>query len=215
MTSADAIVVVGAAGFIGRALARRLAAAGQNVVAAMRHPVALGDGITLAALGEIGAATDWAPLLPAPARSCISPAAPISPRHRAAALDQRRGCRRGRSLARAAARPGSSALMLLSSIKVLGDASTVAPFPPGRSPASPGDAYGLAKWRIEDGDATALARGPGADRDAAAAGLRPRRQSQFPGASRASSIAACRCRLAASSTAAAWSLSTTLSTSSP
>ena len=40
--------------------------------------------------------------------------------------------------------------MLVSSIKVLGDASDGAPFRAGDRPASPGDAYGFAKWLIEE-----------------------------------------------------------------
>jgi nucleoside-diphosphate-sugar epimerase len=159
MSSADAIVVVGAAGFIGRALARQLAAAGQKVVAAVRHPVALGDGITVAALGEIGAATDWAPLF-AGARAVVHLASRahqplgIAPQHW---IDEEVAA--GAALARAAAAARLERVVLLSSIKVLGEGTADRAYRAGQSPA-PEDEYGLAKWSLETAMETALRDGP-------------------------------------------------------
>ncbi|MGH7094409.1 MAG: NAD-dependent epimerase/dehydratase family protein, partial [Stellaceae bacterium] len=58
------ILVTGAAGFIGRALCRGLAARGHQVVGAVRRaagpPV---EGAALCALGDFAIETDWAPAL--------------------------------------------------------------------------------------------------------------------------------------------------------
>lgn len=59
------ILVTGAGGFIGRALAPALAAAGAQVRAAARHPAKLPSqpGVAAVALPDLAAAADWAPLL--------------------------------------------------------------------------------------------------------------------------------------------------------
>lgn len=159
MSSADAIVVVGGAGFIGRALTRRLAAAGHRVVAAVRQPVALGQGITVAALGEIGAATDWAPLFTG-ARAVVHLA---SRAHQPVGIAPQRWIDEevaaGAALARAAVAARLERVILMSSIKVLGEGAADRPYRAGQSPA-PEDEYGLAKWSLEAAMERALRDGP-------------------------------------------------------
>ncbi len=149
------VVVVGAGGFIGRALVARLAERGAPVSAVVRRPVAVPRGVTLHAIGDITAATDWSPLLHG-ARAVVHLAsrahAPLGADRdwiegEAAAAAQ---------LARAAGRAGVERLVLVSSIKVLGETTDGVPFRAGR-PAAPEDGYGFAKWCIEEAMRTAAA----------------------------------------------------------
>ena len=57
------VVVLGAAGFIGRALTARLVADGLPVVAVTRRAVDLGATVTVRAVGALSAAGDWPSLL--------------------------------------------------------------------------------------------------------------------------------------------------------
>jgi UDP-N-acetyl-alpha-D-quinovosamine dehydrogenase len=149
------IVVVGAGGFIGRALVARLAEHGASVSAVMRRAVAVPRGVTLHAIGDITTATDWPPLLRG-ARAVVHLAARA---HAPLGADQdwiQGEAAAAAQLARAAGRAGIERLVLLSSIKVLGEATDGVPFRAGR-PAAPEDAYGFAKWCIEEAMRTAVA----------------------------------------------------------
>src|SRR6185437_3391623 len=142
------IVIVGAGGFIGRALVARLAERGAAVTAVMRHAAAVPPGVTRHAIGDITGATDWAPLLRG-ARAVVHLAsrahAPLG-----ADLGWIEGdAAAAAQLARDAGHAGVERLVLLSSIKVLGEATDGVPFRAGR-PAAPGDTYGFAKWYIEE-----------------------------------------------------------------
>ena len=142
------IVIVGAGGFIGRALVARLAQRGAPVTAVVRRAVAVPPGVALHTIGDITAATDWAPLLGG-ARAVVHLAsrahAPLG-----ADLGWIEGdAAAAAQLARDAGRAGIERLVLVSSIKVLGEATDGVPFRAGR-PAAPGDTYGFAKWYIEE-----------------------------------------------------------------
>jgi nucleoside-diphosphate-sugar epimerase len=143
------IVVTGGAGFVGRALCARLAAAGASVTAVTRRPETLAAGVGVRAVGDITAATEWAPLL-AGARAVVH----LASRAHAPAAGDALGWIEGeaaaaRALAQAAGRAGVERLIFLSSVKVLGERTDGAAFRADRHPA-PEDVYGLAKWRIEE-----------------------------------------------------------------
>ena len=148
MSSADATVVTGGGGFIGRALTARLAALGRPVVAVVRRPVALGQGIDARAVGEISATTAW-PRLLAGARAVVHLA---SRAHQPAGLAPQRWIDEevalGAALARAAAAAGVERVILMSSIKVLGEGAGERAYR-ADEPAAPEDEYGLAKWSLE------------------------------------------------------------------
>jgi UDP-N-acetyl-alpha-D-quinovosamine dehydrogenase len=148
MTDEAPIVVTGAAGFIGRALVERLARRGAAVMALVRQPVAFGPGITVRAIGDITPATDWSGLV-AGARALVHLAA----RAHAAIEDEQEWIESeaaaAATLARAAAGAGLERIVLVSSIKVLGEATVDLPMRAHRTPA-PEDVYGLAKWRSEE-----------------------------------------------------------------
>ncbi len=141
------VVIVGAAGFIGRALTLRLAARGVPVLAVTRSPVALGEGIAVRSIGDLTPETDWRGLI-AGARAVV---------HLATRAHAPLGTDRGwiareagaaGALAAAAREGGVGRLVLLSSIKVLGDRTLDRPVT-AASPLAPADAYGEAKCRIE------------------------------------------------------------------
>lgn len=145
--SAAAVVVTGAGGFIGRALVERLAARGTSVRAVLRRPAALPAGIEARVVGDLDAATPWPELL-AGARGVVHLAS------RAHAPPGAQGwieaeAANAAALGRAALAAGVERIVLLSSVKVLGETNGELPFRADQ-PASPRDAYGLAKWRIEE-----------------------------------------------------------------
>jgi nucleoside-diphosphate-sugar epimerase len=114
----------------------------------MRRAVTLPCGVTFHAIGDITAATDWSPVLQG-ARAVVHLA---SRAHAPPGADQgwiKADAAAAAQLARAAGRAGVERLLLLSSIKVLGEATDGVPFRAGR-PAAPEDAYGFAKWCLED-----------------------------------------------------------------
>lgn len=145
---AGAILVTGAGGFIGRALVERLAGRGKRVRAVLRQPAALPHSAEPLLLGTLDAATDWAPHL-AGAGAVVH----LASRAHAPIADAQRfiegEAAAAAALARAAAAAGVRRLVLLSSIKVLGEATGDLPFRAHQKPA-PLDTYGLAKWRIEE-----------------------------------------------------------------
>ena len=158
------VVVTGAAGFIGRALVERLAARGAKVVAVVRQPAALAPGVEQRAVGDITASTDWSGLL-AGARAVVH----LASRAHAAIADEQRWIESesaaSAALARAARGAGLARIVLMSSIKVLGEASGDLPLRAHQPPA-PEDVYGLAKWRMEEamraaaGEALVIIRPP-------------------------------------------------------
>src|SRR5713226_6411921 len=155
------IVVVGAGGFIGGALVARLAQGGAPVSAVVRRAVAVPRGVTLHAIGGITAATDWSALLRG-ARAVVHLA---SRAHAPPGADQEWIAGEAAAAAqfvRAAGRAGVERVVLVSSIKVLGEATDGVPFRAGR-PAAPADAYGFVKWCLEEAmrGAAAAADGPG------------------------------------------------------
>jgi UDP-glucose 4-epimerase len=149
------VIVVGGAGFIGRALGTRLAAQRIPVVAVTRTPVTLGPGIAVRAAGDLTAATDWPALLEG-AGTAVHLAsrahAPIAAGAEESWIAAEAAT--AAALGRAAGRAGLKRLVLMSSIKVLGETSGPTPFRASDLPA-PQDAYGRAKLRIEDAMAEA------------------------------------------------------------
>jgi len=139
------ILVTGAGGFIGGGLCPALAARGHTVAAALRRAAPV-EGAEPLVLGEIGPATDWSQALvgidivihlaqrahagPDPALLAAEPDAVAA-------------------LARAMGAAGARRLVLVSSIKAMGEATPPGrPFRPDDEP-KPGDAYGRAKLASE------------------------------------------------------------------
>lgn len=143
------IAAIGAAGFIGRRLCERLAATGAAVIAVVRRPVTMPPGVEVRPAGALSAATDWAPLL-AGADAAVYLASRAHAALPAAAAEDwiaaEAACAAG--FARAAGLAGVARIVLLSSIKVLGEATGATPFRADAPPA-PADAYGRAKWAME------------------------------------------------------------------
>jgi nucleoside-diphosphate-sugar epimerase len=148
-SSARPIIVTGAAGFIGRALVERLARERLPVRALLRRAAPLPGGVESQITGELDAAADWAQLL-ANGRAVVHLA---SRAHAPRPADQRgfveREAAGAAALARAAVAAEVERVVLVSSIKVLGESTSALPFRAHQPPA-PEDAYGLAKWRSEE-----------------------------------------------------------------
>lgn len=146
------ILVTGAGGFIGSALCPALAARGHAVLAGLRRAGASPEGAGAVVIGDIGPTTDWSPALrgveivihlaqrahagPDPAVLAVEPAAVVA-------------------LVRAMKMASARRLVLISSIKAMGEATQ-----PGRplradDPPRPEDAYGRAKLAGEHAAAAA------------------------------------------------------------
>lgn len=160
MSCAAPIVIVGGAGFIGRALGERLAGRGLPVLAVTRRAVALAPDIAVHAIGDITPATDWAPVV-AGARAVVHLAsrahAPLDEGGNHAWIEN--DAQAAARLAAAAQRAGIARLVLLSSIKVMGEATRDQPFRADQ-PIAPADPYGIAKARIEEAMRLAAPSGP-------------------------------------------------------
>jgi nucleoside-diphosphate-sugar epimerase len=130
------VLVLGAGGFIGRALVARLAQAGVPVVPAGRG----------AGGGNLTAASDWPALL----AGCRAAVYLASRAHAPAGDDDwiAAEAATAAALAAAARRAGLERLVLMSSLKVQGEDSGAGRLSAGDPPA-PADAYGRAKLRIE------------------------------------------------------------------
>jgi nucleoside-diphosphate-sugar epimerase len=154
------VAVIGAAGFIGTALVARLAARGTPVIAVARSPstAPLAPGVAWHPLGDLtNASIDWAALLKG-ARAAIHLASRAhAPPGQAGWIERDAGL--AARVARGAAASGAEQLVLMSSIKVLGEPTDEIPFRAGQS-AAPDDAYGFAKWSIEEAVRAASAGGP-------------------------------------------------------
>jgi len=134
LSTTEPVVILGAGGFIGRALSARFAA--HNVLART---------VTRENTGTLSAQTDWPALLDG-ARIVIHLATAASPR-----LDRARfgdEIATAESLGRAAQRCGIARLILMSSIRAMGENSGGEPFHADAMPA-PTDDYGRAKLAIE------------------------------------------------------------------
>lgn len=150
------ILVTGAAGFIGAALCRGLAARGHTPVAGLRRPAAPEAAAEGLLLGEIAPGRDWSrPLrnarietvihLAQRAHSTADPAA-LAPEPEAAG-----------GLARAAARAGARRFVYLSSILAMGaETAPGRPFSAGDEPR-PQTPYGVSKLATECALAAAAA----------------------------------------------------------
>jgi nucleoside-diphosphate-sugar epimerase len=144
-----AVAVIGAAGFIGRPLCARLAATGGGAVAVVRQKTDMPAGVEVRASGSLSPTTDWTPLLRGTDRlvylasraHAALPAAAIEAWIAAEAATVA-------ACARAAAAGGIDRIILMSSIKVLGEATEATAFTADTPPA-PRDAYGRAKWAME------------------------------------------------------------------
>jgi nucleoside-diphosphate-sugar epimerase len=142
------ILVTGAAGFIGRALCRTLAARGHAVVGAVRAVAGPGEGAELVALGEFTGRTDWAPALAG--TDIVIHLAQRAHRKGSFAGEPETAA----ALALAAARAGAGRLVYLSSIKAMGEATAPGrPFRAGDEPR-PQDEYGSGKLATEQALAT-------------------------------------------------------------
>jgi nucleoside-diphosphate-sugar epimerase len=140
------ILVMGAAGFIGRALCRWLVERGHTVIGLTRNPAEPIPGAELRSIGTIGPQTDWSGRLDS-VEIVI---------HLANRAHRRLGNTMGEDEAQAAAalagaadRAGVRRLVYMSSVRAMGDATLPgAPFRSTDLPA-PRDAYGCRKLAIE------------------------------------------------------------------
>jgi nucleoside-diphosphate-sugar epimerase len=148
------IFVTGAAGFIGRALCPALAASGHRVIAGLRRPAPPPHGAEPVVLGDIGPSTDWSEALGGvdiiihlAQRAHAGPDPTVLAAEAAAVA----------GLARAAAAHGARRLVLVSSIKAMGESTSPGrPFHADDTP-HPEDDYGRAKLAGER-TAAAVAR---------------------------------------------------------
>ena len=147
MADRRAVLVLGADGFIGRALVARLAAEGVPVIGAVRDARPIGGGVETRVTGNLSAGSDW-PALLAGCRAVVHLAsrahASAAPNEEWIAAEEATAA----VLAGAARRGGIERLVLLSSLKVHGEESGARAFRADDPPA-PADAYGRAKLRIE------------------------------------------------------------------
>jgi nucleoside-diphosphate-sugar epimerase len=151
--------VTGAAGFIGRALCRRLVERDQRVIGLTRGPAEPIPGVELRAVGEIGPQTDWTQHL-----TSVDTVVHLATRaHRSVSrMTARREAESAAVLGRAAAAQGGRRLLLMSSIRAMGEATRPgAPLRPA-DPPLPREAYGVAKLAIE-GAVLSAARKTGLD----------------------------------------------------
>ena len=146
------VLVTGAAGFVGRALCPALAAAGHEVIAGVREGTAppgahahrtLGDLAEERSLDAAVAGVDAVVHLAARAHMMRETAADPLILYRRVNVD---GTRR---LAEAAARADVRRFVLMSSVKVNGERTSMRPFTEDDPPA-PADAYGISKREAEE-----------------------------------------------------------------
>lgn len=154
------VVVTGASGFVGNPVCRALVDAGMTVVGTVRRPLDPVPGATLAAVGDLGPDTDWAPALKgADAVVHLAARAHVMGETEADPLTVFRRVNRDGAvrLAEQAAVAGVRRLVFISSIKVNGEVT-----PPDRpftaATAAPVDPYGIAKWEAEQALAAVAAR---------------------------------------------------------
>lgn len=140
------VLVTGAAGFIGTALCPALAARGHRVVAGLRRAAPASAAHETAILGEIDPATDWSAALRG-----VDVVVHLAQRAHASGHADTFAAEPAAvaALARAAAERGVQRLVLLSSIRAMGEATAPdRPFRADHEP-HPEDAYGHAKLASE------------------------------------------------------------------
>jgi len=140
------VVILGAAGFIGRALTTQLATNGFKVRAVTRTTAAFAPSVEVRVAGMLDHRSDWRGLFDG-ARAVVHLASRAhAPPGDAAWLAAE--CHTAAAIASAATAIGVERTILLSSIKVLGEATTDRPFSATSEP-DPRDAYGRAKLAME------------------------------------------------------------------
>jgi nucleoside-diphosphate-sugar epimerase len=143
------VVVLGAGGFIGRALVARLAREGVPVTAVARHAEAIGVGISASAMGNLSPNTDLITILEG-AESVVHLASrahkPIDGASVAHWIETEAAS--ARHVAASAVRARLRKVVLMSSAKVHGEATHGTPFRADQ-PLAPVDAYGHAKAHME------------------------------------------------------------------
>lgn len=146
------VVVTGANGFVGRAVGRRLAAAGHAVHGAVRRNAALPEGVTPVAGPVLSREADWRPVLDG-MEAVVHLAARVHVMKDDAAdpLAAFRAVNVAgtRALAEQAAATGVRRFVFVSSVKALGDGRADGrPYSEADAPA-PRDPYGVSKWEAE------------------------------------------------------------------
>ncbi len=147
------VLVTGASGFVGRALCPALRDAGHRVIAAVRNASGVPEGCEVRLVDDIGPDTDWTEALQ-DVEAVVHLAARVHVMRKSAA-DPSTAFRRTNTegtlcLARAGAKAGVRRFVFLSSIKVLGEASSHGPLT-GASPPNPQDPYAVSKREAETG----------------------------------------------------------------
>jgi nucleoside-diphosphate-sugar epimerase len=150
--STGSVLVTGASGFVGRALVERLPAAGVSTLAAVRGSAVLPAGARRVPAPNLGPDADWRAALDG--ADCVVHLAARVHVMRDDAADPLAEFRRVNvdgtlALARQAAAAGVRRFVLVSSVKVNGEATAPGrPFTADTAPA-PTDAYGVSKWEAE------------------------------------------------------------------
>ncbi|HUZ75063.1 MAG TPA: NAD-dependent epimerase/dehydratase family protein [Stellaceae bacterium] len=147
MADRRAVLVLGAAGFIGRALVARFVAEGTPAVAAVRADAAFGAGVAVRVTGTLSAASDWPALL----AGCGAVVHLAGRAHRPAEAGEAwiaAEAATAAALAGAARAAGIERLVLMSSVKVHGEDSGAGRFR-ASDPPVPADPYGRAKLAVE------------------------------------------------------------------
>lgn len=153
MSSAGAILVTGATGFVGRALCRHLQGQGCEVLAAVRGSAQGLQAKRSVPIGDLSKATDWAHALTGVA-VVVHLAARVHVMHEAAAdpaaLFNAVNIDATSHLVKSAARAGVKRFVFISTIKVNGECTrTGHPFTEADMPA-PQDAYAHSKYQAEE-----------------------------------------------------------------
>ena len=163
METREPVAVVGAGGFIGRALVARLVAEKVLVSALVRRAAQFDPAVRVVPTGDLTPATDWAPVLGGISSVVHLAGRAHAPADRVPEDWIATEIATARHLAVSAVRAGVERVVLMSSIKVHGEATGAHPFR-AEDPLAPADPYGIAKARTEAamrdavaGSATALA----------------------------------------------------------